>query len=420
MTRSRGSARTSTRSSPRSRRCGGSGPIRRCCSSSRRSRSRSERWPVFLLARKHLGSERAGLGFALAYLLYPPTQWLGAERVPRRSRSPRRCCSSASGTSTRIGSSRSRSSPRLACLTKEHVAARGRGARALVRARARAAAGRRGDRRGGSGSRSARDRGRRPALRAARARRRSRAATARSAARRSGSSRPRSPIPLRVSGRRSTATESRTCWSCCCRSLALPLAGAARRADGAAGARRQPALVDADADVDPLPLHGGRDSRPRGRRRVRRGAAARAAPAACARSPRRSCVVGRRLATTRSARSRVWRPFPAASRSARREHEVTAHDRVAARALAAGPRPTRSSARRTRSGGAPLRAAAHPQLPGPRARPNGSSWTRRGRATSIGSRAARDDASVCAGCGSTGAGGSSSTRTAIVVFRRRA
>ena len=32
--------------------------------------------PVFWLARKHLGSERAGLGFALVYLLYPPTQWL--------------------------------------------------------------------------------------------------------------------------------------------------------------------------------------------------------------------------------------------------------------------------------------------------------------------------------------------------------
>ena len=32
--------------------------------------------PVHLLARKHLGSERAGVGFALAYLLYPPTQWL--------------------------------------------------------------------------------------------------------------------------------------------------------------------------------------------------------------------------------------------------------------------------------------------------------------------------------------------------------
>jgi len=32
--------------------------------------------PVFWLARKHLGGEWAGLGFALVYLLYPPTQWL--------------------------------------------------------------------------------------------------------------------------------------------------------------------------------------------------------------------------------------------------------------------------------------------------------------------------------------------------------
>jgi uncharacterized membrane protein len=32
--------------------------------------------PVFWLARKHLGSERTGAGFALAYLAYPPTQWL--------------------------------------------------------------------------------------------------------------------------------------------------------------------------------------------------------------------------------------------------------------------------------------------------------------------------------------------------------
>ena len=32
--------------------------------------------PVFWLARKHLGSERAGLGFALVYLLYPATEWL--------------------------------------------------------------------------------------------------------------------------------------------------------------------------------------------------------------------------------------------------------------------------------------------------------------------------------------------------------
>ncbi|MGB2875875.1 MAG: DUF2079 domain-containing protein [Gaiellaceae bacterium] len=32
--------------------------------------------PVFWLARKHLGSQHAALGFALAYLVYPPTQWL--------------------------------------------------------------------------------------------------------------------------------------------------------------------------------------------------------------------------------------------------------------------------------------------------------------------------------------------------------
>jgi uncharacterized membrane protein len=32
--------------------------------------------PVFWLARKHLGSAHAGLGFALAYLLYPATGWL--------------------------------------------------------------------------------------------------------------------------------------------------------------------------------------------------------------------------------------------------------------------------------------------------------------------------------------------------------
>jgi uncharacterized membrane protein len=32
--------------------------------------------PVFWLARKHLGDGRAALGFALAYLLYPATQWL--------------------------------------------------------------------------------------------------------------------------------------------------------------------------------------------------------------------------------------------------------------------------------------------------------------------------------------------------------
>src|SRR5207247_449305 len=32
--------------------------------------------PVFRLARKHLDSQHAALGFALAYLLYPATEWL--------------------------------------------------------------------------------------------------------------------------------------------------------------------------------------------------------------------------------------------------------------------------------------------------------------------------------------------------------
>jgi uncharacterized membrane protein len=32
--------------------------------------------PVFWLARRHLGSERAALGFSLAYLLYPALQWM--------------------------------------------------------------------------------------------------------------------------------------------------------------------------------------------------------------------------------------------------------------------------------------------------------------------------------------------------------
>ena len=37
--------------------------------------------PVFRLARRHLGSERAALGLALVYLLYPATQWLVVDDV---------------------------------------------------------------------------------------------------------------------------------------------------------------------------------------------------------------------------------------------------------------------------------------------------------------------------------------------------
>jgi uncharacterized membrane protein len=35
--------------------------------------------PVYWLARKHLNSERAALGFALVYLIYPPLQWLALD-----------------------------------------------------------------------------------------------------------------------------------------------------------------------------------------------------------------------------------------------------------------------------------------------------------------------------------------------------
>ena len=37
--------------------------------------------PVFRLGRRHLGSDRAGLAFALVYLLYPATQWLVLDDV---------------------------------------------------------------------------------------------------------------------------------------------------------------------------------------------------------------------------------------------------------------------------------------------------------------------------------------------------
>jgi uncharacterized membrane protein len=35
--------------------------------------------PVFWLARKHIGSERAALGLSLVYLIYPPLQWLALD-----------------------------------------------------------------------------------------------------------------------------------------------------------------------------------------------------------------------------------------------------------------------------------------------------------------------------------------------------
>ena len=71
-------ARRSLRPDPRRLRAAlaRSGRAPTCCSSAQAVAVALGALPVYWLARKHLGSERAALGFALAYLLYPPTQWL--------------------------------------------------------------------------------------------------------------------------------------------------------------------------------------------------------------------------------------------------------------------------------------------------------------------------------------------------------
>ena len=94
-----------------SRRSGGSGRAPTCCSSSRRPRSRSARCPSTGSRAAPRLATRAGLGFALTYLVYPPTTWLALNEFhPGRARDAG-CSSSRSGTSTRTGWSRSRRSP---------------------------------------------------------------------------------------------------------------------------------------------------------------------------------------------------------------------------------------------------------------------------------------------------------------------
>ena len=74
--RSRGSARTSTRSSPCWRRSGGSGPIPSCCSSSRRSPSPPERCRSSGSPASTSRADWPAAALALAYLLSAPVQWL--------------------------------------------------------------------------------------------------------------------------------------------------------------------------------------------------------------------------------------------------------------------------------------------------------------------------------------------------------
>ena len=229
-------------------------------------------WPVFLLARKHLGSERAGVGFGLAYLLYPPTQWLALNEFH----------AVALATPLLLFGFWYLDEDRLvafavvaglACLTKEHVPlavaalgvwyalARGRRRAGAVIAAAGVAVSAVAigvvvphfAPAGSSPVRGPLPRGGRLAARDRRNRFHRSPACPRAGVRRS-----RSPVPAGAAAAAARA----------------PAPGTARRADGASGARRQPALLHADPDVDPLPLHRGRDSRPHGRRRSRGGQAA--------------------------------------------------------------------------------------------------------------------------------------------------
>ena len=98
--RSRGSAPTSTRSS---RVRAALVAVARPGAAARRpgaSASRPARSPVFLLARRHLGSEWAAAGLRARLPPLPADAVARPRRLPSRSRSRRRCCSGRSGSST--------------------------------------------------------------------------------------------------------------------------------------------------------------------------------------------------------------------------------------------------------------------------------------------------------------------------------
>ena len=173
--------------------------------------------PVFWLARKHLGSEQAALGFALAYLLYPAVQWLTLNEFhPVALACPLLLYAFWYLDEERLGAFALFAMPRRADEGGDPARARGHGR--LVRGLAAAVAGRRRDR----GARRLPDRDLRadraaalqrgrvvellPALRRARA-----------LARRNSRDR-RSPIRARCWRRCSTARACTTSSTCSCRS----------------------------------------------------------------------------------------------------------------------------------------------------------------------------------------------------------
>ena len=291
--------------------------------------------PVFLLARKHLGSEGPGSAFALVYLLYPPTQWLVVDDFHPV----------AFATPLLLGAIWFLDEDRLlpfalcagaACLTKEQIG--------LVVAMLgvwhafapRPAACRGGDRRRRCPRRRRRDRARRAPLRARRRiavrgpLRRGRRVARRDRedgpdASRAGSSR-RWPSTV-------TSLPLRPPLAARLAAVALPARGPER----AAGAAPQPPLEHANADLDPLPLHGRRDSRDSSPRRCWRrpasgGAGPGSGPPSAARSSSSSLLAGVVLGPLP-----VWRHVPFGSDLAARDGVVSAHDRAAARVLRAIP-----------------------------------------------------------------------------------
>ncbi len=360
---------------------------------------------------RRVGASRRS-AFALAYLLYPPMQWLALmEFHPSRSR--RRCCCWASGTSTRIGSLAFAVVAAVACLTKEHVGlmvaalgvwyalARGRRLAGAVDRRGRAATaalaiavvvphyapgggspfeGRYGAV-GGSPAGIAETRSpiRCSCGRDVRRPRRPLPPRAALAARRAAAPRPAAALTALPELAANLLSSTRTQTSIHFHYTAAAIPGlvaarsSARRGCGGAGGCGPP----------------GGDGR--GGRRPRRHTSSGAMPA--------------------------WRHVPGGESLGAREHIVsrTRPGRRAACALI----PDGAVVSATNSLGAHLSERRRaPQLPAPARRRRGSRSTRRGRATSTGSRRG-DDASGCAGSGSTRAGGSSSTRTACSSSAKR-
>ena len=307
--------------------------------------------PVFWLARAHLDSERTAAALALAYLLYPPVQWLDRERLPP-------------------GLARDPAAPLRLVVPRRTAAAavralRGRGARDegarraddrrdgdLVRDPLPGTANGSGDRGRGRVGRAPRDTRRRPALRPRRR------LGIREPLRRAVARRPRPLVPRRAVPSPRPA----------------PARGAARAAACPARARAEPALEHDHPDIREDALRSDGDPRPAGgdglRRRPdrrpsrvrRRARGARRRDRARTRSAASTSTPGR---TTRR-RAGLSPSSPMARRSARRTRSArTSPTDGGSSASPSSERPTGSPSTRP---GSPTSTASGPGAPVRRSR----------------------------------------------------